>query len=519
MASRASLTLLRNARQGDTAAQLALGRVYLTGEHGLGKSFITAYYWLETAARAGLEEAWMTIGREIPLSALKDTADALQWYRRAAAAGVPQAQRTVGAWLVERAGDDAARAEGLELLRLAGAQGDIAAQELLGTHYLAQPEASADEADARAWLEQAAAQGSDESARRLIALFTAERDLPRLAQYARPLALKGDAPASYALGMALLGMVPAGEASETGSQAVHSTPSPAAPPATPSQAAATEGAQWLLRAAESGLGVAQLEYGRLLLRKESAALIPAHAFSPKRAVFWLSKAAEHGQAEAAYELGQIYRNPAFSQQSAATSTQWVATAARLGHAQAQYEYGAYLWRRRVSLGESTDVEAANWLVKARRLGQPDAAEVLGKIVDSLPIISPELAQARRAASRTAAQVNQLYALRLELAGSFGLRKGEAYFFNPLSGVVDNILVVDVRGDVSKTRRRLFEISDEAQAALLLRMQVVFGAQPAPEGDLAGDYSRRQAQMEAFCKKLGIDEELFFSSKADSKLAA
>jgi len=289
--------------------------------------------------------------------------------------------------------------------------------------------------------------------------------------------------------------------------------------ATGLQPAAAEGARWLLRAAESGLAEAQFEYGRLLLRKDIGALAPTLSFSPKRAVFWLSKAAEQGQAEAAYELGQIYRNPAFSQQNAAMSTQWIATAARLGHAMAQYEYGAYLWRRRVSLGESADVDAANWLVRAKQRGVQEAADLLEKIVDPLPRIAPELTLARRTASRTAAQVNQFYALRLELAGIFGLRKGEALFVDPVRAVSENVLLVDVRGEVGKTRRRLFEIADDAHAALLRRMQIVFGAAPTlegdPSGDLSGDYGRRHAQMDAFCKKLGIDDELFFSAKSEN----
>lgn len=237
MASRTGLALLRGARAGDAQAQLALGRVYLTGEHGLGKSPATAYHWLEMAARAGLEEAWREIGSQIALESLKDPAAALPWYRRAAGAGVANAQRSVGLWLIEQgsirqgtpAADEArvpgvqadgaqvdgAQAdgaallrEGLELLRQAGAQDDLRAQEMLGELFLAGRHVPKDRQQARLWLERAARQGSLRSHVPLLGLCAEDRDLDGVERYARPLAEQGDARASYALGMALLGRVP-----------------------------------------------------------------------------------------------------------------------------------------------------------------------------------------------------------------------------------------------------------------------------------------------------------------------
>ena len=212
MATRTGLALLRNARQGDAQAKLALGRVYLTGEHGLGKSHATAYHWLEMAARAGLEEAWLLIGREIALETLKEPAGALPWYQRAAAAGIAPAQRSVGLWLLEQgtlqADNPQLKREGVVLLEAAAAQGDLPAQELLGELYLAGRHVPKDREAARRWLERAADQGSLRSHAPLITLCTEERDLPGIERYARPLAEQGDARASYALGMVLLGRLP-----------------------------------------------------------------------------------------------------------------------------------------------------------------------------------------------------------------------------------------------------------------------------------------------------------------------
>jgi len=218
MASRTGLTLLRNARGGDPQAQLALGQVYLTGEHGLGKSPATAYHWLEMAARAGLQEAWTLIGAQIPLEALKDAEGALPWYRRAAAAGVAPAQRTVAVRLLERAGaqegdpyrqaESPAAQEAIALLNQAAARGDMQAQEILGEFHFSGRHVPKDRVLARAWLERAAAQGSSGAQRQLISLCAGERDLAGVERHARALAQQGEAYASYALGMALLGRVP-----------------------------------------------------------------------------------------------------------------------------------------------------------------------------------------------------------------------------------------------------------------------------------------------------------------------
>lgn len=203
MATRTGLTLLRNARQGDPAAQLALGRVYLVGEHGLGKNLSTAYHWLDQAARAGSAEAWQLIGREVPLSLLKDPVAALPWYQRAAAAGIAAAQRSVALWLLAQT-PEAAR-EAVPLLEQAADQGDMEAQLQLGKLLLAGVHVPKDRDQARRHFEQAAAQGSLESHRELIAIFDQAGDAAGVERYARPLALSGDAAASYALGRALLG--------------------------------------------------------------------------------------------------------------------------------------------------------------------------------------------------------------------------------------------------------------------------------------------------------------------------
>ena len=84
MANREELAIIRNARAGQVAAQLELGKLYLFGSAGLPQSLPTALHWLERAARQDCPPAWQLIGNHIPLELAQHNADAVaQWYERA----------------------------------------------------------------------------------------------------------------------------------------------------------------------------------------------------------------------------------------------------------------------------------------------------------------------------------------------------------------------------------------------------------------------------------------------------
>ena len=86
MANREELVVIRAARAGQAAAQLALGKRYLFGGAGLPKSETTALYWLDRAAHQQQVEAWLLIGSHIPFeAATKSDQPALMcvWYERA----------------------------------------------------------------------------------------------------------------------------------------------------------------------------------------------------------------------------------------------------------------------------------------------------------------------------------------------------------------------------------------------------------------------------------------------------
>ncbi|HYD59049.1 MAG TPA: hypothetical protein VEC35_01755 [Noviherbaspirillum sp.] len=98
MATRDLLPVIRAARAGDAAAQVALGRHYLFGGNGLPKNINSALYWLERAARQEVADAWLLIGEHIPYDfacVATDKVALLSWYERAFESGVQRAGLTL----------------------------------------------------------------------------------------------------------------------------------------------------------------------------------------------------------------------------------------------------------------------------------------------------------------------------------------------------------------------------------------------------------------------------------------
>jgi TPR repeat protein len=155
MANREELVIIRGARAGDAASQLALGKLYLFGGAGLPCHPPTALHWLCRAAEQGVESAWQLIGCHISADVAEQARElALPWLQRAAAAGLPQASAILAQWqqavpavvapasaeplpapVPPTAWQDPAGVDGAELLRLreeAAQAGDRGAQLALG---------------------------------------------------------------------------------------------------------------------------------------------------------------------------------------------------------------------------------------------------------------------------------------------------------------------------------------------------------------------------------------------------
>lgn len=144
MAKREDLAIIRAARAGQAAAQLALGQRYLFGGNGLPQSFPTALHWLDRAAQQQEVEAWILIGTYIQLDVARGATNPLDlcaWYERAFDAGVMQAGLVLAQLVLdinipidERAALEAYKPKALQALE-AAANADIPeAQWLLAQH-------------------------------------------------------------------------------------------------------------------------------------------------------------------------------------------------------------------------------------------------------------------------------------------------------------------------------------------------------------------------------------------------
>ncbi|XLZ68361.1 hypothetical protein ABT364_17650 [Massilia sp. SR12] len=300
MANREELVIIRGARSGDAAAQLALGKLYLFGGASLPQNVPTALHWLSRAATQGEAAAWHLIGAYIPFEvAHAARAQALPWIARAAQAGVPDAAQT--------------------LARLRAAEPPPVASVATGGA-----------APRPAW--PAATQGvpaqpgSTARAPDPSAAHTAAPDLdsvPDAGELLRQRTLAaqaGDRDAQLALGLALARMNSEGDRVEPGNGTVNFK----------------RALRWLAQAGEQGLADAWFAMSRIYIRPEfsqrsaseahacleraadmghSGAQLECgiHAWRARRgaedndvrAVYWLQKAAAQGSLEAQQALDRI----------------------------------------------------------------------------------------------------------------------------------------------------------------------------------------------------------------------
>lgn len=297
MANRDELVIIRGARSGDAAAQLALGKLYLFGGASLPQNMPTALHWLCRAATQGVDEAWQLIGAHIPFDVAQPArALALQWFVRAAQEGIPAAVRV----LAQLQRIDPAPAA-------TPAQAHQAAAPAVTQRVATSLELTASVPDA--WRAMEADQDADQDA------------LLRLRTLA---AQGGDRDAQLALGLHLARMNSEGDRVESSSGTVNFK----------------RALRWLAQAGEQGLADAWFAMSRIYIRPEfsqrsaseahacleraadmghSGAQLECgiHAWRARRgaedndvrAVYWLQKAAAQGSAEAQQALERIAPTP------------------------------------------------------------------------------------------------------------------------------------------------------------------------------------------------------------------
>jgi uncharacterized protein len=272
------------AERGDVAAQVDLGRMYLSGQ-GVPKNPAEAVRWYRQAAERGNAIAQFSLGslyfngQAVP----QDFAEAAKWYRKAAE------------------------------------QGDAPAQCVLGDMYSEGKGVPKDDAEAANWYRKAAEQGYEEAKRKVgYPEPSARRALPepiepasagggqhlRTPEAIRAAAERGDAAAQVDLGRMYLS-----------GQGMPKNPA--------------EAVKWYRQAAERGNTIAQFSLGSLYFNGQG---VPGDY---AEAAKWYRKAAEQGDAPAQCILGDMYSEGKGVPKNDAEAAKWYRKAADQGYEEAK----------------------------------------------------------------------------------------------------------------------------------------------------------------------------------------
>lgn len=380
--------LQQAAGNGDADAQYWLGERYYDGGSGFGKDRAAAFMWLEKAAAQGGRGEQSHVGWRYYSNG--DYDNARRWLQKAADQGDSTAKfylkKIDGLQHAKRppAPDHSAApprdavAATAELQRRAEA-GDTGAQGLLPCYY-AEPNG----ARAEYWRQCDAAQGNATAQTRLGRQYYDSGDIAAARHWLQQAADDGSFVVPDLLmiqtGQCFKDIYPVFEAFDT-----------------------------LRQRAKAGDATAQY---RLSLRH----LAGVHQ-NRREADYWLQQAAENGDLDAQYWLGQhYYHGSSGFPKDPKTAHQWLDKAAATGGRDTRYQVGMTYF----SSGEYTT--ARYWLQRAAAQGNPQAPSVL-RAIDALTAeTTPPAAALRQAAEAGSASAQYQLALRY--------RKGEGVAQNP-----------------------------------------------------------------------------------------
>ncbi len=514
MANRDELAIIRGARAGQAASQLALGKLYLFGSAGLPQNHLTALHWLDRAARQNVEEAWLLVGEHIAYDCISQSGQPLafyDWYERSFMYGNAHAALVFAQLVLGQ--DEAAispqqKARAMQALSMSAQAGLPQAQWLLAQqHAVANDVASQDTAPQQAnamenWTLRAASSGVAEARHALMDAAWEAGDWADYVRWALPLARE------------LLRQVDSREADlQISRDQVSLLVRCAQALAYGDQPGATFDAQaWPLEeaprlwelAAQLNDRHAQLWLGlwfaRINVSGERVHNGPATA-NFKKAIRWLTLAGEQGLADAWFALSRIYLKPEFSQRSVSDAQLWLERAAELGHAGAQLEIGSNAWRNRRE-DEANEVKALYWLQKAAAQGADLARTMLEKIVPaSKPL--PWALTATRMLTREMINSYPFLAARVELAVTFALTRAEALLLDIKQADQGHCLVVDIRAHYGRSKRRLILVQTALERELLDRVARLFvDVDSGPSGP-EGNYRQRLYRLKTLLPQLDL----------------
>jgi TPR repeat protein len=541
MANREDLAIIRAARAGQPQAQLTLGKRYLTGGNGLPQSLQTAMHWLERAARADQAEAWSLIGAHIPYELATQAADVVSfstWYERAFEQGVIEAGLVFAKLvLAHPALQQIAGLHGkaIRMLEMAARSGTAEAQWLLAQHDN-RPNGDSDQksaqkppqknmqgnkggsdahdansADAHAaagaqiWAERAADSGIAQAQYLLAEAAWDNGDQAGYLHRALPLARA--LRAQYAMQAAQLNAPSPVLAQQLGADKLLLLSRCCEALLRSGDVDAEEVQQfWELaayaedRQAQFALG---LSFARMRADGARSDLLTGSA-NYKKAVRWLTLAGESGLADAWYALSRIFLKPEFSQRSLMDAQYYLERAAEMGHCVAQLECGVGAWRNRRDEA-SNDVRAVYWLLKAAAQHNQEAIALLAKISDAAAP-AQWAQQASQQLTRALVNAYPFLAARVELAVLFSLTQAEALLIDLNEADRGHCLVVDIRAQYARSKRRLIPIVNAEQRAALHRIGRLFEDVDCSAAGMEGNYRQRLYRLKTVLPQASPDAD-------------
>lgn len=506
MANREDLSFLRSARAGQAHAQLTLGRRYLFGGAGLPKSADAGLYWLECAARQGEADAWMLIGTHVPFETAVRTSDRTAlyvWYGRAFDEGVIQAGLVLAKLVLaaqDGPHDEALRRKAWQALERAAESGIPEAQWLLAQELENKEEDAPElvglfrrdavprqghEPPYLGWAGRAANNGILPAQRRMARHAWNMADNALFLHWALPIAhmlangVSGNGSLHHELDDADTLLL--SRCAQTLFRTGDFTGNTVEKFAEPAARAGDKEAQLFL-----GLWFAKMdETGKRL-----DGIVPLINY--RKAIQWLTLAARQGSADAWYVISRIYLKAEFTNRSIDEAECYLEYAAQAGHCAAQLELGKRIWRKRRS-ENSNDVAAAFWLQKACAQGCIEAVQLLRKIATPAVVAT----WARDAQSRLLPSTNPLLVSRIKLAACFGLSEREALMLDLEAADRGHCLVVDIRAQHVRSKRRLILIQTGRERQTLDHIKRVFDRVDCGVNGPEGNYRQRLYRLNAY----------------------
>lgn len=539
MANREELALIRGARAGQAAAQLALGERYLHGGQGLPRNLATALHWLDRAARQDCEQAWILIGSHIPFESVQQSANPaayIVWYERAFDSGVVAAGLVLAKLVLSEeplSGDAALYAKACKLLEMAAQAGVAEAQWLLAQQAVRSnvEDASRAEVDAQpvsvaavtAALASAAPQAVDTV--RTWTARAAGSGVPQaqlaLAEHAWSV---GDHEAFLRWALPLARAMEQQDQQQTQLRAPLNEVSKLPPRAWADEEVAlvSRCAQvmmhrpdsdadevqrfWELAAREDDK-LAQLSLGLRFARMDINGVRNSSGSGSanfKKAIRWLTLAGEQGLSDAWFALSRIYLKPEFSQRNVQDAQHYLERAAEMGHCAAQIECGNSAWRARRDHPDN-DVRAVYWLQKAVAQGSEEAVALLDKLAVSAKS-APWARVALGQLTREMLKSHPFLAARIELAALFGLTRPEALLLDLNAADKGHCLLVDIRSHYGRSKRRLILVQTGQERQALNRIGRLFEDVDCGVTGPEGNYRQRLYRLKTLLPNLEMAEQ-------------